>query len=60
MKAGREIKLLLSELARSNAHTKAVRESNLVFAVSLNDISAISCHRSECEPDALSDFLKSQ
>lgn len=38
---------------------KAALESNLVFAVSLSDMNAISHHRSECELGALSDFLKS-
>lgn len=38
---------------------KAALESNLVFAVSLSDMNAISHHRSESELDALSDFLKS-
>lgn len=54
-----ENKVALIRTCQEQCTHKAVWESNLVFAVSLSDISAISCHRSECEPGALSDFLKS-
>ncbi len=54
-----ENKVALIGTCQEQCAHKAVWESNLVFAVSLSDISAISCHRSECEPGALSDFLKS-
>lgn len=55
--AGNKVALIRT-CQQQSAH-KAVWESNLVSAVSLSDISAISCHRSVCEPGALSDFLKS-
>lgn len=55
--AGNKV-VLIRTCQQQSAH-KAVWESNLVAAVSLSDISAISCHRSVCEPGALSDFLKS-
>lgn len=54
-----ENKVALIRTCQEQCAHKAARESNLVFAVSLSDISAISRHRSECEPGALSDFLKS-
>ena len=54
-----ENKVALIRTCQEQCAHKTVRESNLVFAVSLSDISAISCHRSECEQGVLSDFLKS-
>jgi len=51
-------KVALIRTCQEQCMHKASWESNLVFAVSLSDISAISRHRSECEPGALSDFLK--
>ena len=54
-----ENKVALIRTCQEQCAHKAAWESNLVFAVSLSDISAISRHRSECEPGALSDFLKS-
>lgn len=57
-KAG-ENKVALIGTRQEQCAYKAPWESNLVFHVSLSDISAISRHRSGCEPGALSDFLKS-
>lgn len=51
-------KVTLIRTCQEQCTHKASWESNLVLAVSLSDISAISHHRSGCEPDMLSDFLK--
>lgn len=56
---GLENKVALIRTCQEQCAHKAALESNLVVAVSLSDMSAISCHRSECELGALSDFLKS-
>lgn len=54
-----ENKVALIRTCQEQCAHKAACESNLVFAMSLSDISAISRHRSQCEPAGLSDFLKS-
>lgn len=56
---GAENKVALIRICQEQCAHKAAWESNLVLAVSLSDISAISRHRSECETSTLSDFLKS-